>query len=151
MPIQPCTLLSKAAVAVVDGGHGATDADTTDAETVDANGADVNAPDSDAAEINAPGTCAADQTCAVVALASGVALTSCVQNGNAGVGASCESEHCAAGLMCIGTSGNRRCYQLCHTLDASTDCPSTQTCTGGLPLFTDPMAGVCKTPVSQDF
>jgi hypothetical protein len=155
MPIQPCTLLSKAAPAAVDGGHGATDADTGDADTADGNGGGPNAPDGNAADgntagANAPGTCAADQTCAVVALTSGVALTSCVQNGNAGVGASCESEHCAAGLMCIGTSGNRRCYQLCHTLDASTDCPSTQTCSGGLPLFTDPMAGVCRTTVSQD-
>jgi hypothetical protein len=149
MPIQPCTLLKQSPAAGLDGGNGPSDA-AADADTTDGNANGGNTPDGHAAEPNAPGTCAADQTCAVVALTSGVALTSCVQNGNAGVGASCESEHCAAGLMCIGTSGNRRCYQLCHTLDASTECPSNQTCTGGLPLFTDPMAGVCRTAVSQD-
>ncbi len=122
MPIRPCVLLAKPAAAVTDEGG----------------------------ESDAGSACAAEETCAVVSLTNGVALTSCVENGRAGVGASCDSEHCAAGLMCIGTSGNRRCYELCHTMDASSECPSSQTCTGGLPLFTDPTAGVCKMPVTQD-
>jgi hypothetical protein len=126
MPIRPCALLaSSAAPNATDGGESDADAGPS-------------------------GACAAGQTCAVVSLSSGVALTSCVENGSAGAGTSCDAEHCGAGLMCLGTSGSRRCFQLCHTLDASSECPSTQTCTGGLPLFTDPMAGVCRAPVSQD-
>lgn len=129
VPIRPCTLL----------------VDPSDASAVESGDADAG----DAGALPA-GSCAADETCAVVTTVSAVPLTSCVQNGGAGVGASCDSDHCSAGLMCIGTSGNRHCYQLCHTLDASSECPSTQSCTGGLPLFTDPMTGVCKTPISQD-
>ncbi len=96
------------------------------------------------------GGCYPNETCAVVAIVDGNPMTSCVANGTANVGESCDSEHCAGGSMCVGNPGSRRCYQLCHTADASSECPASQTCTGGLPLFTDPLTGVCKAPITAD-
>jgi hypothetical protein len=68
--------------------------------------------------------------------------TSCVAIGGATVGASCDGEHCAAGLTCIGNVGNRTCYQLCHT-DSSTDCSAPLKCRTSVPTFQDPTIGIC--------
>ena len=101
------------------------------------------------------GRCAqGNETCAVVLsgmTTESAAVASCVQAGSAGVGASCEAEHCAAGLTCIGTWGNKICYTLCDTTDASSECAGSQVCSGGLPLFPDSLTGVCKQPVESDF
>lgn len=101
-------------------------------------------------EVTDAGACAQyAETCAVVSLANGYA-ESCVATGPAAVGESCDARHCGAGLTCLGAWGSRLCYKLCHTTDASSDCPPTQACAGGLPLFSDPMTGVCKTASNTD-
>ncbi|MGD0676212.1 MAG: hypothetical protein ABSC94_12380 [Polyangiaceae bacterium] len=98
------------------------------------------------------GACAADQTCAVVTMASGNALTGCVMDGPASVGESCDGEHCAHGLMCSGPLGSRVCAELCETsvTDASTPCTPPQVCLSGLPLFPNPATGICANPVTGD-
>jgi hypothetical protein len=101
------------------------------------------------------GRCAqGNETCAVVLVglvSDSVPAASCVQAGMAGVGASCEVDHCAPGLTCIGSWGNKICYTLCDTTDASSECVGSQVCSGGLPLFPDPTTGVCKQAVAADF
>ncbi len=84
----------------------------------------------------AAGTCPPSETCAVVWAESGA--TSCVPVGDAHVGEGCETRHCAAGLMCLGG----QCLKLCHTATAA-QCGAGQTCRGGLPVFPDPLVGVC--------
>jgi hypothetical protein len=106
-------------------------------------------------EASDAGRCpSAVETCAVVLAGSSselVPVASCVQTGMAPVGASCEAQHCAAGLTCIGSWGNKICYTLCDTTDASAECHGSQVCSGGLPLFPDPSTGVCKEPVQADY
>lgn len=84
--------------------------------------------------------CPSGETCAVVREDGS---TSCVAVGDASVGDSCETDHCKAGLVCLGAPGSHRCYALCE-MSQSSQCPSTQTCKGGLPLFIDPGIGVCE-------
>ena len=67
---------------------------------------------------------------------------SCVAVGSATAGQSCETEHCAAGLVCLGATA-RTCYALCEIIGAG-QCPAPQTCKGGPPLFQDPGVGVCQ-------
>jgi hypothetical protein len=90
-----------------------------------------------------PGTCcASNETCAVV---TDDGATSCVAVGTVAAGADCDTEHCAADLVCLGIPGQRRCYQLCLTAGGGGyDCPSGLTCTGGLPLFPDTRVGICS-------
>jgi hypothetical protein len=89
------------------------------------------------------GSCAPGQTCSVVRVENGA--TSCVATGGADAGAECDTEHCAAGLVCLGTAGDRHCYKLCHTAPGSADCPVDRpTCRGGLPLFPLPGIGICQ-------
>jgi hypothetical protein len=83
--------------------------------------------------------CPSGQTCGVVK-ADGT--TSCVAIGPVAVGGSCETDHCAAGLTCLGTEGSRTCYQLCHV--SGSECPGTQSCTSSAQLFTDPTIGICQ-------
>jgi hypothetical protein len=87
--------------------------------------------------------CPATETCAVVRENG---ATSCVAVGNAKANDGCETDHCAAGLVCLGTPGSRQCYQLCHTANAASgaECSSPQQCQGGLPLFPDPSVGICQ-------
>jgi hypothetical protein len=97
-----------------------------------------------------PGDCAASpspdvpgESCAVVTEAGD---TGCVAEGKAMVRESCDTEHCAGPpdsvpLTCLGTAGDRHCYQLCTT--DGNQCPSGQTCTTGS-LFQDTTYGVCK-------
>ena len=95
----------------------------------------------------APSGCNTGQTCSVVVV-GGKSTTACVQTGGAGVGQSCDADRCQAGLTCIGAWGSKLCYQLCHTADASSECGPAEICTGGMPLFPDPLAGVCTVPVA---
>jgi hypothetical protein len=86
-----------------------------------------------------PNACPQGQTCAVVREDG---TESCVAVGSATAGQSCETEHCAAGLVCLGATA-RTCYALCEMVGAG-QCPSPQTCKGGPPLFQDPGVGVCQ-------
>jgi hypothetical protein len=90
--------------------------------------------------------CGAGQTCAVVRGDDGA--TSCVAIGKAMAGDPCDTEHCAAGLVCLGIS-QRKCYELCLTQATATAplsaCPAGLTCQGGLPLFPNPAVGICDT------
>jgi hypothetical protein len=86
-----------------------------------------------------PGTCPSNQTCAVVREDGSL---SCVAVGSAKAGQSCQAEHCASGLVCLGAA-TRTCYALCQ-VGKPNQCPASQTCKGGLPLFVDPSAGVCQ-------
>jgi hypothetical protein len=86
-----------------------------------------------------PGTCPSGDTCAVVREDGSL---SCVEVGSATVGQSCQAEHCASGLVCLGAA-TRTCYALCE-VGKQNQCPTSQTCKGGLPLFVDPSVGVCQ-------
>jgi hypothetical protein len=86
-----------------------------------------------------PGTCPSNQTCAVVREDGSL---SCVAVGDAMAGQSCAAEHCGSGLVCLGAA-TRTCYALCQVGKAN-QCPASQTCKGGLPLFVDPSVGVCQ-------
>jgi hypothetical protein len=90
-------------------------------------------------ELLVDGHCAMNETCAVV---KGDGTTSCVAVGAAKVNESCDREHCAAGLVCLGPLGKRSCYQLCHT-DKSA-CPTGLKCRAKEPLFPDPAVGICE-------
>jgi hypothetical protein len=94
-------------------------------------------------QVNGAGPCPRNQTCAVV---RDNGATSCVGVGRKQAGDECDTEHCEPGLVCLGTSGDRRCYMLCHTTQASNECTSTtkQMCKGGLPLFPLPGIGICE-------
>jgi hypothetical protein len=89
------------------------------------------------------GSCPRSQTCAVV---RDNGATSCVDPGPRRAGAECDTDQCARGLVCLGTSGDRHCYVLCHTALGATECASTtkQMCMGGLPLFPVPGLGICE-------
>lgn len=82
----------------------------------------------------------ATQTCAVVREDG---QTGCVDIGNAGPNQSCERDHCAEGLVCLGAPGQRVCLTLCDT-QTGRQCTAPDTCQGGLPLFQDPRVGVCR-------
>lgn len=84
------------------------------------------------------GECVDKETCAVV---NERGETGCVPKGPALAGDSCDEEHCAENLTCLGTPGDRRCYQLCRT--DGTECGPTKKCTTGS-VFQDTTFGVCK-------
>ena len=83
--------------------------------------------------------CTQGQTCAIV---SEDGTTSCVGVGAAQAGDSCEEEHCAENLTCLGQAGMRRCYKLCQK-SANMACSSEERCKGAAPLFKDPNIGIC--------
>jgi hypothetical protein len=91
-----------------------------------------------------PAACPVTETCAVV---RDDGATSCVAVGGAQAGEECDTDHCAAGLVCLGP-GSRTCFLLCTTSATSatsaTTCPPNQQCQGGLPLFPDPAVGICS-------
>jgi hypothetical protein len=96
-------------------------------------------------DVDAGGShCGTDETCAVVRGDDGA--TSCVAIGKAMAGDPCDTQHCAAGLVCLGTT-QRKCYQLCLTQVSAAppapSCPAGMTCKGGLPLFPNPAVGIC--------
>jgi hypothetical protein len=86
--------------------------------------------------------CSTGQTCAIVRVdpLTGMGTTSCVDVGTAPEGQSCDREHCAKGLDCLGNPGARQCFKLCHV--GGSDCLASQVCAGGLPLFSA-NAGIC--------
>jgi hypothetical protein len=89
------------------------------------------------------GQCASTETCAIV---NPNGDTGCVESGPAAAGDACDSEHCAAGLACIGQPGAKRCYQLCKVSGTGT-CPASTICTT-TSLFKDPAFGVCQKPTA---
>jgi hypothetical protein len=86
----------------------------------------------------AAGDCSELETCAVV---TEKGQTGCVERGTAKAGEPCETDHCEAGLTCLGSAGGRRCYKLCRI--EGSDCTPTQTCTPGS-IFHDMTLGVCQ-------
>ncbi len=79
-----------------------------------------------------------EETCALV---TDKGENGCVPIGDANVGDSCDEQHCAKDLTCLGSPGDRKCFQLCRTDGA--DCPTNQTCTTGA-VFQNPAFGVCR-------
>jgi len=90
-----------------------------------------------------PQACEPDETCAVIR-ADGT--TGCVAVGSAKAGESCETEHCARDLVCLGFGATlRRCYELCLTESGNgAQCPQNLVCISTLPLFQDPRVGICQ-------
>lgn len=84
------------------------------------------------------GECAETETCSVV---TDDGTTGCVANGDAKVGEACDTEHCSAGLTCLGQAGSRKCLQLCRSKTGPT-CPANQFCKTAT-IFPDPAIGVC--------
>lgn len=84
------------------------------------------------------GDCSDEETCAVV---NEKGDTGCVTKGPVRAGESCEADHCASDLTCLGSPGDRRCYKLCR-VDGS-DCGPMQTCSTGA-VFQDTTFGVCQ-------
>jgi hypothetical protein len=95
-------------------------------------------------------SCGANETCAAFVAASATAYTACVDVGPGHEGDSCDSQHCARDLLCIGLWGQKQCRKLCHTDADAGDCSSSQTCMGGLPLFPNPAIGLCEQTVGPD-
>jgi len=91
-------------------------------------------------ELLGTGECSANESCAVVAENGD---TGCVAVGEKQVGASCDADHCAAGLTCLGTAGSRECFKLCRV--SSSDCGATQICATST-VFKDPNFGICQNP-----
>lgn len=89
--------------------------------------------------------CGKNETCAVVREIDG--STGCVEIGNAVVGESCDVEHCAAGLTCLGQVGTRTCFQLCS--DSGAACPTGQECTWAPPAFREAGLGICTGASTQ--
>jgi hypothetical protein len=93
-----------------------------------------------------PGECGDRETCAVV---TETGETGCVALGTGKVGDDCDVEPCGAdppNLTCLGSPGDRKCYQLCNT-DGS-QCTAPQICTPST-VFQDTTYGVCKDPQPQ--
>jgi hypothetical protein len=93
------------------------------------------------------GECTANETCAIVTEKGD---TGCVPKGTVKAGGSCDEDHCASAagteeLTCLGTPGDRRCYQLCRMDGSGIPCPADQRCATGA-AFQDTSFGVCRTP-----
>jgi hypothetical protein len=80
------------------------------------------------------------QTCSIV---RSTGATACVAIGPGMVGDECDDQHCGRDLVCLGTPGQRRCYQLCEVAKPSERCSPQQTCVSPLPLFQDNTIGFC--------
>lgn len=88
--------------------------------------------------LESPGSCLENETCAVIA---STGATSCVEIGKAKKDQLCEQDHCAAGNVCLGVLGSRKCYQLCSDAKA---CSAGEECRSSKPLFLDPAVGICQ-------
>jgi len=87
-------------------------------------------------------TCGPDQACTVVEINGGNDfVATCDAIGTAKLGDSCETTHCAAGLACFGTIGQRTCQQLC---DDQNPCPSNATCNMKSQALMSFGVGVCN-------
>lgn len=91
------------------------------------------------------GECPAMETCTVARDETGA--TSCVPIGAATESSSCATDHCAAGLVCL---GGMTCYKLCHTAVPG-ECQANQTCKAALPLFPNPLVGVCESATDAGY
>jgi len=91
-------------------------------------------------ELLGTGECNTNESCAVVTESGD---TGCVAVGEKQVGASCDADHCAAGLTCLGTAGSRECFKLCKV--SSNDCGAAQICATST-VFKDPNFGICQNP-----
>ncbi|WP_394823360.1 hypothetical protein [Pendulispora albinea] len=85
--------------------------------------------------------CGIGESCTIV---NDEGAASCVRDGTARVGQSCEDTHCASGLACLGQTGSRTCYQLCRKSSNDGVCGPTEKCKGTAPLFQDPDIGICS-------
>ncbi|MBX3226144.1 MAG: hypothetical protein KIT84_28775 [Labilithrix sp.] len=86
-----------------------------------------------------PGGCGRKESCAVVTPKGD---TGCVSTDTQQAGESCEAKHCAEGLTCLGSPGDRTCYKLCRMTDGAA-CGPTQKCTTGA-TFKGTNYGVCR-------
>lgn len=86
------------------------------------------------------GECTQLESCAVVTESGD---TGCVATGDAQVGASCDEDHCAATLTCLGLPGARKCFKLCKV--SSSECGPSQVCKTST-VFKDPKFGICQKP-----
>ncbi len=87
-------------------------------------------------------SCGADQACTIVEIDDGTNfVATCDATGTAKLGDSCETTHCAAGLACFGTIGERSCLQLC---DNQNPCPSNATCNMKSQALMQYGVGVCN-------
>jgi hypothetical protein len=82
--------------------------------------------------------CPASQTCSIV---RDDGTTSCVATGPAGVGDSCDTAHCAVGLVCLGQPSVRFCFQLCDLTNPQ--CPANTQCKQDA-LSKEPTVGICE-------
>ena len=89
------------------------------------------------------GECASNESCAVVTESGD---TGCVAVGVQQVGASCDDDHCAAQLTCLGQPGSRKCYKLCKV--SSSDCGTSMVCETST-VFKDPTFGTCGKPAAR--
>ncbi|HEX4048081.1 MAG TPA: hypothetical protein VH309_09625 [Elusimicrobiota bacterium] len=85
--------------------------------------------------------CPATQQCSVVREDGS---TSCVNVGTAKDGESCDAQHCARGLVCLGASGSATCAPLCYTAGPDSCATTGRTCVATLPLFRTEAVGVCQ-------
>ena len=86
-------------------------------------------------------SCSQNQTCSIVDVVTGT--TSCVQIGRAKVGESCETAHCGANLVCLGSPGKRSCQQLCDPSQTSV-CPTNLACKQPWQILIMDGAGICQ-------
>jgi hypothetical protein len=86
------------------------------------------------------GECTTTESCAVVTESGD---TGCVAIGDQQVGASCDEDHCAAELTCLGQPGSRKCFKLCRM--SGSDCDVSQICATST-VFKDPTFGICQKP-----
>jgi hypothetical protein len=86
------------------------------------------------------GECVNTETCAVVTEKGD---TGCVVKGDVKAGESCDDDHCAGDLTCLGTPGDRRCYKLCRIDGSGPECRTNERCATSA-AFQDTSFGVCK-------
>lgn len=86
-------------------------------------------------------SCGQNQTCSIVDVITGT--TSCVQVGPAKVGESCETTHCGANLVCLGSPGKRSCQQLCDPSQTGV-CPNGLACKQPWQILIMDSAGICQ-------
>jgi len=84
--------------------------------------------------------CAATETCAIVNESGD---TGCVTIGDKQVGESCDEDHCAGGLTCLGQAGARRCQALCAINGGSMTCGPGQECETSA-IFKNSDVGICQ-------
>jgi hypothetical protein len=90
--------------------------------------------------LSAASPCRDTQQCGIVDQTKGT--TSCIDVGPRKEGEECETDHCDRGLVCLGTTGSRKCFQLCQTNDTSS-CTMGQRCLTNSVVFKGADVGIC--------